>query len=183
MVHRLKTPQTRKRYTVEERESSENLDDDMEEQSYSNYGKVSNYKAKIQTLNPFKKFNVGSKVPLTKDESSYLQEEINGLKEENKHILSELKDFKIKYALAVENKNETEQSMLNEIKVLHSRLGGDIRQFEVDSDTRSNFDPGVFNLDDIRRESYSKPLSEFGESSVKMFSYSEKKGIRRRNYR
>lgn len=118
---------------------------------------------------------------MTKTESEQIREEMNNLREENQVVLNELKDFKVKYALTVENKNETEQSMLHEIKALHSKLGGGDKNFDGDSEARSHYDPGVFNLDDIRRESYAKPLSEYAESSVKMFSYSERRGNRKYN--
>lgn len=177
----LKSPQNRSRYrTADLDESSENVNDDMDEKSVSNKGKPDTYKSKINT---FKVVNEKyRKAPLDKSESEELRREILNLRNENKLVLDHLKQIKVDYALSLESKSENEQSLLNEIRILNNRLGGEGRGTDVDYESRSQYDRETFNLDEIRRESYSKPLSEFAESTSSVFGYTMRSPIRRRDY-
>lgn len=158
-------------------ETSENVNDEMDEHSISNKGKGTRRTSKINSFSVFKKET--SKEPLSKSESQMLRDEMDKLRQENEEILSQFKELKVSHALALENKTENEQSMLNEIRILHGKLGGrESRAFDDDSESRSQYDTGVFNLDEIRRDSYSKPLSEFAETTS-AFAYSETKKTRR----
>lgn len=102
------------------------------------------------------------------------------MKSENREIIEQLKEMKIRYALQLENKDENEQSLLNEIRLLHNKLGGDEpRRLDSDFESRSNFDSLSAIPEDMYRESYARPLSDFGDDKCGM---SEKVSYRKRRF-
>ena len=105
-----------------------------------------------------------SKETSSRVEDPKLKNEIKKLKMEYDFVLNQLKEIKVEYALAVENKNENERILLNEIKTLNSKLATDYKAYEVMySDVKSNSDTATVNINYKRRNSRSKPLSEFNE--------------------
>lgn len=150
----------------------------MDEQSISNKGKMNKKNSQINSFSVVKEDP--DRVALSKSESQMLREEMEKIKRENAEILSQFKDLKVSHALAMENKTENEQSMLNEIRYLNGKIGGGgAVPFDFDSDTKSQYSQSVFNLDEIRRDSYAKPLSEYAESTKNPITYSETRRYRK----
>jgi len=164
-----RSPATRSKfkYSIYD-ETSENVNDEMDELSISNKGREDRKNTQIKSFRCFN--NDPNRAPLNKSESQMLREEMEKIKKENADIISQFRELKNSHAMTLENKTENEQSMYNEIQYLNARLGGgEARPFDLDSDTKSQNSQSVFDLNDIRRDSYAKPLSEYAESATTPF--------------
>lgn len=163
-------------------ETSENVMDDVEEKRIPGKGRISGHSSSIHSLSMNK--NQPRKASLKKTESEILREEIAVMRKEQEKMYQQMKDLRDQRSQESESKYEHEQSLLNEMKYLNTKVKGeDTKTIDLYSDTRSNYDPG-FNLDEVRRDSVSKPLSEFGESTVSGYGgYSLNRPIRKRHFK
>ena len=143
-------------------ETSENVNDDLDE-SATHIKKIIN--KDIYNLSNLKALkNYQNKETLFKPSEPVIKDDVKKLKREYDEVLDQLKEVKVEYALAVENKNENERILLNEIKKLNSKLASDYKAYELFySDVKSNSDAGTVSLNYKRRDSRSKPLSEYND--------------------
>jgi hypothetical protein len=117
---------------------------------------------------------------VTKTEADMLKSEIDGMKSENREIIEQLKDMKVRYALELENKNENELSLIDEIRLLHSKLGRDEpKRLDSNRQSKDDYDSLSAKPDNMYKDGYTKPLSEDGESNHGM---SENISYRKRRY-
>ena len=97
------------------------------------------------------------------DESVKLKDEVESMRSENRKILEQLKEMQKMYSKAEEHKQDYEQSLLNEIKLLKSKIGDEesSKTSELEFEVRSNVDAKWPNLTNNRRESDVKRLPDF----------------------
>ena len=141
-------------------ESSENIEDDHDDKSftYNLYGPVSK--------------------GVTKVEARELRGEMMSVRDENKEILEQLKQMQMSFAKEMKQKNEYEESLMNEIRSLKSRVGDDQTvPFDLESDLRSNIEVETLNNEEHDRGSFAKPLDDYNDNTT------ENQTVDRRVYR
>jgi len=139
--------------------SEENIDDEMEDKSFTSkfYGPVSK--------------------GVTQTEAQKLRDEITSMRSEYAQVLEQVNNMKNRYDQEADSKRDIEESLKNEIRALRSKIDpAESVAFELESDIRSNI--GHTNFDYPSRLSNEKPLSEYAESTVEDYTIERKRNRR-----
>ena len=149
--------------TIKLKRPEEDIEDEIDDKSftYNLYGPVSK--------------------GVTSNEADKLREEMLSMRSENREILEQLKEMKLKNIQDSESKFEYEKSLKEEIRMLQSRIDPqETVQFDMESEIRSNFATDIGGYKDDR-ESLAKPLSEYADSQTDNYTI-DRNIVRKRKY-